>query len=560
MMLILLFIFFFFLRINYFFLYLIFFFFLFFKPNYIFYNIFILDYLSYSMFFLLFFVGTIILNYSNMYFFNEISKYKFFIFIFLFLFFMIFLSISYNLFILVLSWEGVGIMSFLLINWWYGRYNASSSALTALYYNRIGDFFFFFFIGIMGHWCNWDYSNFFILGWLVFVIFSKSSLFLFHPWLPMAMEGPTPVSALLHSSTMVVAGVFLFIRISFFFSLNFLMMIMLISSITYLWGGFNSSNQNDLKKIIAYSTTSQLGLMTMTCSIINSYLSFFLLLCHGFFKSLLFMCSGIFIHSSNNQQNKNYQYMSMIVNPLTSLIFIISLMSLCSISFFTGFFSKHLMLENMMGNVMNCFFFISFLMGSMFTVTYSLMMFFLYFNMMKSFIILFQEDKMNSFFFSSFFLIFFIVYGGYMFMYLDINFYYMENMFFTLFDFYLFYLIIFFGLYYLFFLKLMNKMKMVNGFFYNFFLHNYMNFYNFVFFNFMIFFEFFMLEFLLNFVNYKNLFYLFNFKNFFFFFFFIYFYYIFFYNFLLMCLYFKMMNCFYMNKIKYFFFYFEYWF
>nr|CUH72600.1 NADH dehydrogenase subunit 5 [Rhopalaea idoneta] len=344
-----------------------------------------MDFFSLGFDFLLFFVGGCIIFYSSWYFLYE-SNYKMFIFYMLFfMFFMFLLTNTTSLFFILLGWEGVGIMSFLLISWWFGRSEATQGGYQAIIYNRLGDFGFY--ISLMlcfMYGFNKDMffvSDFFfgsfVTVFLIVSIMAKSSQFFFHPWLPNAMEGPTPVSSLLHSSTMVVAGVFLSIRISEYFNFFFLEFLMFIGAVTMLFGSLCGIGQFDIKKIIAFSTTSQLGFMLLIVSVGGYKMSFFLLCMHAFFKSALFMGSGVFIHFKNNDQFVTKMGSGFFFSKLTSLCFFVSSLSLMGFPFLSGFFSKDLILENVWGPLLNRFCVFVFIFASSLTVVYTLRIFLL---------------------------------------------------------------------------------------------------------------------------------------------------------------------------------------
>nr|YP_009730147.1 NADH dehydrogenase subunit 5 [Ophiomastix mixta]QHT54190.1 NADH dehydrogenase subunit 5 [Ophiomastix mixta] len=283
----------------------------------------------------------------------------------LFLLLMLVLVTANNLFTLFIGWEGVGILSFILIGWWFSRNDANSAAIQAILYNRIGD------IGLIAamalsifYYNTWNINEIQLqtstnplntlicLGFILAAI-GKSAQFGLHAWLPSAMEGPTPVSALLHSSTMVVAGIFLLYRTANLFPSWALSLICMIGSLTAIFAASVALFQFDIKKIIAYSTTSQLGLMAIAIGIGANSLALFHICTHAFFKALLFLCSGSIIHQANNEQDlrKIGNYSSLL--PFTTSAIIIGSLALSGTPFLGGFYSKDLILEHINTNTTN---------------------------------------------------------------------------------------------------------------------------------------------------------------------------------------------------------------
>lgn len=285
----------------------------------------------------------------------------------LFTFFMIVLVTADNVVQMFIGWEGVGLTSYLLINFWFTRIQANKAAIKAMVVNKVGDVGFL--IGVVALWKLSGLFNFqdsfnltiinnmenhfnwinvmFIIG-----VMAKSAQIGLHMWLPDAMEGPTPVSALIHAATMVTAGVFLIIRVSPLLELTplVLLIIVMLGSLTCFMSGTMGLVQSDLKKVIAYSTCSQLGYMVMICGFSYYYCGLFHLFNHGFFKALLFLSAGSIIHAVNNEQDMRKSGGLKPSLPLSYISVIIGSLSLCGLPFLTGFYSKDLLIELIFSN------------------------------------------------------------------------------------------------------------------------------------------------------------------------------------------------------------------
>jgi NADH-ubiquinone oxidoreductase chain 5 len=289
----------------------------------------------------------------------------------LFTFFMLILVTADNLIQMFLGWEGIGLASYLLINFWFTRVQANKAAIKAMIINRIGDFCLI--IAILILFVNFkavDYATIASLAPLFktqtvnflnmdFNILSLICIFLFlgavgksaqlglHTWLPDAMEGPTPVSALIHAATLVTAGVFLIARCSFFYEYapNSLYVVTVLGASTAFFASSVGLLQNDLKRVIAYSTCSQLGYMVFSCGLSDYSVGIFHLANHAFFKALLFLGAGAVIHAVNDEQDMRKMGGLKKLVPFTYSVMTIASLALIGFPFLAGFYSKDLILE-----------------------------------------------------------------------------------------------------------------------------------------------------------------------------------------------------------------------
>ena len=333
---------------------------------------FTLDFISASMLIVVLTIAFLVYCYSIEYMKNDINKYHFFSYLLLFTSAMLLLIISPNFIQLYVGWEGVGICSFLLINFWSSRIQANKAAIKALIYNKIGDSGLLLAIALIANiFYTFDFETIFFLApyfistkliifntyavsllnlitiCLLIACVGKSAQIGLHSWLPDAMEGPTPVSALLHAATMVTAGVFLVIRCSALFNLapTILLIMGLIGALTAFMAATIGLFQNDIKKIIAYSTCSQLGFMVYGCSQMNYLGSLFHLFNHAFFKALLFLVAGVILHALYENQNIYRMGSLIFLFPFTHIAFFVGSLSISGFPFFSGYYSKDFILE-----------------------------------------------------------------------------------------------------------------------------------------------------------------------------------------------------------------------
>jgi NADH-ubiquinone oxidoreductase chain 5 len=355
------------------------------------------DSLTISMLIPVLIVSSLVHIYSIGYMSHDPHNQRFFSYLSLFTFMMIILVTANNFLLMFVGWEGVGICSYLLVSFWYTRIAANQSSVSAFLTNRVGDYLLT--IGMFATlWSfgNIDYSTVFslapyvnenivtIIGICILIgAMAKSSQIGLHIWLPMAMEGPTPVSALIHAATMVTAGVYLLIRTSplIEYSSTVLMLSLWIGAITTIFSSLIGLFQQDIKKVIAYSTMSQLGMMVIAVGLSSYNIALFHLMNHAFYKGLLFLGAGAIIHAVHDNQDFRKYGGLILYLPLTYSVMLIASLSLVAFPFMTGFYSKDLILESVYGQ----FFFSGIVVyiiatiGAIFTTLYSIKVLYLTF-------------------------------------------------------------------------------------------------------------------------------------------------------------------------------------
>nr|WBR65620.1 NADH dehydrogenase subunit 5 [Layahima elegans] len=343
----------------------------------------LLDWMSLIFMSFVLFISSMVIYYSDDYMHGDENLNRFIILVLMFVLSMMFLIISPNLISILLGWDGLGLVSYCLVIYYQNVKSYNAGMITALT-NRVGDVALLLSIAWMLNYGSWNYIYYLecmkedyqmvIIAWLVVLAaMTKSAQIPFSSWLPAAMAAPTPVSALVHSSTLVTAGVYLLIRFNLLFVNTYLSkLLLLLAVLTMFMAGLGANYEFDLKKIIALSTLSQLGLMMSILALGYADLAFFHLLTHALFKALLFMCAGSIIHNMKNTQD--IRLMGGLVNmmPLTSTCFNVANLALCGMPFLAGFYSKDLILEVMSMSSVNLLIYVLYFLSTGLTVCYSM--------------------------------------------------------------------------------------------------------------------------------------------------------------------------------------------
>nr|UOU85195.1 NADH dehydrogenase subunit 5 [Empis stercorea] len=344
---------------------------------------FLFDWMSLMFMSFVLLISSLVIYYSDEYMSSDININRFIMLVLMFVLSMMLLIISPNLISILLGWDGLGLVSYCLVIYFQNIKSYNAGMLTALS-NRIGDVAILLAIAWMLNYGSWnyifyielmntDYEMLMIGSLIMLAAMTKSAQIPFSSWLPAAMAAPTPVSALVHSSTLVTAGIYLLIRFNVLLVDSWMgQFLLLFSGLTMFMAGLGANFEFDLKKIIALSTLSQLGLMMSILSMGFYKLAFFHLLTHALFKALLFMCAGAIIHNMNNNQDIRLMGGLSMHMPLTSSCLNVANLALCGMPFLAGFYSKDLILEVVSLSYINLFSFFLYFFSTGLTVCYSL--------------------------------------------------------------------------------------------------------------------------------------------------------------------------------------------
>nr|UJG45235.1 NADH dehydrogenase subunit 5 [Lepidostoma hirtum] len=344
--------------------------------------VFLIDWMSVVFMSIVLMISGVVVFYSSSYMSMDMNKNRFLLLVIFFILSMSLMIISPNMISILLGWDGLGLISYCLVIYYQNVKSYNAGMLTVMS-NRIGDIAILLVISWMLNYGGWNFIfylelmksdlHMILIGTLVILAgMTKSAQIPFSSWLPAAMAAPTPVSALVHSSTLVTAGVYLLIRFSSMLEGSTLFIVlMILSTLTMFMSGLGACLEMDFKKIIALSTLSQLGLMMMILSLGYSILAFFHLLTHAFFKSLLFLCAGVLIHSFKD--NQDIRLMGGVSNylPIVGGFFNFSNLALCGVPFLAGFYSKDLILEMVSMSEVNLLIYLLGYLSTGLTVSYT---------------------------------------------------------------------------------------------------------------------------------------------------------------------------------------------
>nr|YP_010329409.1 NADH dehydrogenase subunit 5 [Haemaphysalis campanulata]UNO53840.1 NADH dehydrogenase subunit 5 [Haemaphysalis campanulata] len=331
-------------------------------------------------------ISSMVILYSYSYMNHDKNKICFCLIVLMFVFSMILLILMPNMLMIILGWDGLGLVSYCLVIF-YQSVNSFNSGMMTIISNRVGDVMIILSLIFLFNFGSLDFLSLdkieLLFGILIVLAgMTKSAQIPFSAWLPAAMAAPTPVSALVHSSTLVTAGVYLMIRFNFLFSVNSNSMFLLkMSLITMMMSGINAFFETDLKKIIAFSTLSQLSMMMIIVSLNMYQLAFFHLIMHAIFKSMLFLCAGLIIHFMNGIQDIRMLGNFFKNSPVIMSCMLISILSLMGFPFIGGFYSKDLILEFFFFKIDNFLLLMIFMLSVLFTFLYCVRL--LYFMTLK---------------------------------------------------------------------------------------------------------------------------------------------------------------------------------
>nr|YP_010324866.1 NADH dehydrogenase subunit 5 [Ixodes nuttallianus]UNO53787.1 NADH dehydrogenase subunit 5 [Ixodes nuttallianus] len=414
----------------------------------------LLDWVSSGFMFVVILISSLVIIYSHEYMMEESGKNYFCYMVLLFVLSMLLLIVSPNMIMIILGWDGLGLVSYCLVIF-YQSSNSYNSGMITVLMNRVGDVSLMMSVIFLMNYGSFDMTSvkevITICG--IFVMMSgmtKSAQIPFSAWLPAAMAAPTPVSSLVHSSTLVTAGIYLLIRFNILFEFKFYSDILLVlSSMTMFMAGVGANMEMDFKKIIAFSTLSQLGMIMFILSLGKMELAFFHLLMHALFKSMLFLCAGFIIHTFSGIQDIRFLGGFFMSSPVISGCMGLSMLSLFGFPFVGGFYSKDLILEFIYMNMNNFMMIVFVILSTSLTMIYCLRM--MYYIVWKGVFTKSFFSKSSNFFmlFPIYMLSFMVIIFGNLFSWVMLtyedllilsNFSKMFSMILLMFSFYLFYL------------------------------------------------------------------------------------------------------------------------
>nr|YP_010350339.1 NADH dehydrogenase subunit 5 [Ixodes woyliei]UOK09768.1 NADH dehydrogenase subunit 5 [Ixodes woyliei] len=347
---------------------------------------FLVDWISMVFLFIVLFISSMVIFYSDGYMGDDKDKKYFCLMVLMFVFSMVMLIISPNLLMIIIGWDGLGLVSYCLVIYYQSTVSYNSGMITVMS-NRVGDVAILLSLVFLMNFGSFDMilvnDVYKICAFLIILAgMTKSAQIPFSAWLPAAMAAPTPVSSLVHSSTLVTAGIYLLIRFNFFFKIEvFSEMLFFFSSLTLFMAGIGANLEMDFKKIIAFSTLSQLGLIMLVLSMGKVEFAFFHLIMHAIFKSMLFLCAGLVIHNMNGIQDLRYLGNFFCYSPMICGCMGLASLSLFGFPFMGGFYSKDLILEFIYMKLDNMFFMLLIVISTMLTVFYCLRL--LYYVVLK---------------------------------------------------------------------------------------------------------------------------------------------------------------------------------